>query len=77
MNDEEFGSGKLLRLKYRREDEIIQTFYKIGSSQKLDPPSLIYTNLKKPERSTLESFKIHSNLMNDEEFGSKKVLKLK
>ena len=46
MNDEEFGSKKLLKLKYRREDQISQTFCKIGSLQKLDPPSLICTNLK-------------------------------
>ena len=77
MNHEEFGSGKLLKLKYRREDEIIQRIYKIGSPQKLDPPSLIYTNLKNLQKSTAESYKIHSNLMNDEEFGSKKLLKLK
>ena len=44
MNDEEFGSRKLLKLKYRRGDQIIQTFCKIGSPQKLGPPSLICTN---------------------------------
>ena len=38
MNDAEFGSIKLLRLKYRRRDQIIQTFCKIGPPQKLDPP---------------------------------------
>ena len=31
MNGEEFGSTKLLKLKYRRRDQIIQTFCKIGS----------------------------------------------
>ena len=46
MNDEEFGSRKLLKLKYSRGDQIIQTFCKIDSNQKLDPPSLIYTKLK-------------------------------
>ena len=46
MNDEKFGSGKLLKLKYRRGDEIIQTFCKIGSPQKLGPPSLICKNFK-------------------------------
>ena len=44
MNDEEIGSTKLLKLKYRRGDQIIQTFCKIGSPQKLGPPSLICTN---------------------------------
>ena len=38
MNDEEFWSTKLLKLKYRRGDQIIQTFSKIGFPQKLGPP---------------------------------------
>ena len=41
-NDYEFGSIKLLKLKYRRGDQIIQTFCKSGSSQKLGPLSLIW-----------------------------------
>ena len=40
-NDDEFGSVKLLKLKYRRRDKIIQTFSKIGSALKLGPLSLI------------------------------------
>ena len=31
MNEEELGSRELLKLKYRRGDQIIQTFWKIGS----------------------------------------------
>ena len=31
MNDDEFGSIKLLKFKYRRGDQIIQTLCKIGS----------------------------------------------
>ena len=46
MNDEEFGSIKLLKLKYRRGDQIIQNFCKIGSPQKLGPRSLICRNFK-------------------------------
>ena len=46
MTDEEFESIELLRLKYRTGDEIIQTFCKIGSSQKYGPLSLISTNFK-------------------------------
>ena len=46
MNDEGLGSRKLLKLKYRRGDQIIQTFCKIGSPQKLGPPSLICRNFK-------------------------------
>ena len=40
MNDEEFGSVKLLKLKYRRGDQ------KIGSPPKLAPLSLICRNFK-------------------------------
>ena len=46
INGEEFWSKKLLKLKNRRADQIIQTFCKIGSSQKLDPPSLTCRNLE-------------------------------
>ena len=46
MNDEEFGSIELLRLKYKRGDQIIQTFCKIGSHEKLGPFSLISRNFK-------------------------------
>ena len=37
-NDQEFGSLALLKMKYRRGDQIIQTYCRIGSPQKLDPP---------------------------------------
>ena len=46
MNDKEFGSRKLLKLKWRSEDQIIQTFCKIGSPLKLAPPSLFCRNFK-------------------------------
>ena len=46
MNDEEIWYLKLLKLKDRRGDQIIQTFCKIGSTQKLGPPSLICRNFK-------------------------------
>ena len=46
-NNNEFGSRKLLKLKYRRLDQIIQTFRKIGSTQKLGlPPSFICRNFR-------------------------------
>ena len=45
-NDNEFGFTKLLKLKYSRGDQIIQTFCKIGSPQKLRVPSLTYRNFK-------------------------------
>ena len=46
MNDEEFRSLKLLKLKYRRVHQIIQPFCIIGSPQKLGPSSLIFRNFK-------------------------------
>ena len=46
MNDEEFESEKLLKLKYRMVDQIVQTFSKIGSPQKLGSPTFICTNLE-------------------------------
>ena len=46
MNDEEFWSLKVLNLKYRMGDQIIQTFCRIGSPQKVCPLSIIRRNLK-------------------------------
>ena len=46
MNHKEFASLKVLKLKYRKEDQIIQTFCRIGSFQKLGLPFLICINLK-------------------------------
>ena len=46
MNEKEFGSRKLLKLKYRTEDQIIHTFCKTGSTQKLVPHSSISRNIK-------------------------------
>ena len=46
MNEEEFEFEKLLKLKYRRVDQIIQTFCNIGFHEKLGPPSLISRNFK-------------------------------
>ena len=46
MNDEEFWSLKVLNLKYRMGDQIIQTFCRIGSPQKICPLSIIRRNLK-------------------------------
>ena len=46
MNDGKFGSIKLLRLKYSRREQIIQTFGKIDSPQKFGFPSLTSRNSK-------------------------------
>ena len=85
MNDEEFGSIKFLKLKYRRVDQIIETFWRIGSPQKLGAPSfveisrapLFCRNLKSLTKKSSESYRRHGNLTNEEEFESLKVLKSK
>ena len=77
MNDKEFGSFKLLKLKYRRGGQIVQPFWRIGSPQEIRSPLFYLKKLQKPEKSTAESCKMHWNLMNDEQFGSFKLLKLK
>ena len=41
VKDEEFGSLNLLKVKYRKADQIIQRFYKLGSSQKFGYSFLI------------------------------------
>ena len=46
MSDDELGARKLLKLKYRTGDQIIQTFCKIGSPHKSGPLSLTCTNFK-------------------------------
>ena len=77
LNDEEFGSLKFLKLKCRRGDQIIQPFCRIGSSQDISSPFINLRKFLKTEKSTAESCRMHSNLLNDEEFGSLKFLKLK
>ena len=46
MNDYEFGSIKLWKLKYRTGEQTIQIFCKIGLTQKLGHPTLICRNFK-------------------------------
>ena len=41
MNDKEFGSIKLSKVKYRRGDQIIHLFFIIVYSQEIKPPQLI------------------------------------
>ena len=59
MIDEEFESIELLRLKYRRGDEIIQTFCKIGSPQKYGPPLFDFCKFQDSDKSTPGSCRIH------------------
>ena len=77
VNDKEFGSFKLLKSKYRREDQIIQPFCGIGSPQEIRSPFFNLRKFHKSQKSTPESCRMHWNLMNDKEFGFSKLLKLK
>ena len=74
----EFGFTKLLKLKYRMGDQIIQTLLQNWFPQELGPPSFISRNFK-TLREVLppESCRIHWNAMNNEEFGSIELLRLK
>ena len=76
-NDKEYGSFELLKLKYRRGDEIIQLFCRIGSPQEIRSPLFYLKKLQKHEKSTTPSCRIYWNLLNDKEFGSFKLVKLK
>ena len=77
MNDEEFGTRKLLKLKYRKGDQIIETFCKIGSPPKIRSPLVHYWKVQESEKSTPDSWRNHWNLMNDQEFQSVELLRLK
>ena len=59
MNDKKFSCIKLLKLKDRRGDQIIQTFMKIGSPQKLGLPSVNFLKFQDSKKSTPESSKMH------------------
>ena len=77
MNDEEFESLKFLELKYRIENQIIQPFCRVGSTQEIKSPLFNFRKFQKIEKSTGESCSTHLNLMNDKEFESFKFLELK
>ena len=83
MNDKEFGSLELFKLKQRNGgwggggDVIIQPFCRKGYPQEIRSPSLILGNLKVPRKVLLNHAEMHWNLVNDEEFGSLKLSKLK
>ena len=69
MKDKEFGLIELLRLKYRREDQIILTFCKFGFTQKLDPTSFNLPKFQDSNKSTPDSCRNDWNQMNDENLG--------
>ena len=51
-NDAEIGSFKILKLKYRRGDLIIQSFSRIGSTQKIRSPLFNLRKFLKTEKNT-------------------------
>ena len=77
MNDEEFESFKFLELKYRRGDQIILLFCRIGSHQEIRSHLFNLRKFQKIEKSTGESIGTHWNPVNDEEFESFKFRELK
>ena len=76
-NDEAFECFKFLELKYRRGDQIIPPFYRIGSAEEIRSPLFNLKKFQKIDKSIGELFRTHWNLMNNKEFGSLKFLKLK
>ena len=61
-----------------REDQIIETFCRIGPpSQKFGPSFLILLKFQNFQKGTAGSSRMHWNLMNYKEFWSLKLLKLK
>ena len=59
MDDEEFGSLKFLKLKYRRGDQRIQPFCRIGSPQEIRSPLFNLRKFEKTEKSTSGSCRMH------------------
>ena len=58
MNVDDFAPRKLLLLKYNRDDQIIQNFYKIGPPR--NSSSLFYLQkFQDSEKSTPELCKVH------------------
>ena len=69
MYDKEFWSFKVFKIKYRRGNQIIQTFYRIGSPSKIRSPHVNLRKSWKTEKSTAELCRMNLKLVNFEEFG--------
>ena len=52
-NDKEFESFNFLKMKYKKGDWIIQSFWNIGFPEEIISPSLIWGNFKKLRKSML------------------------
>ena len=76
MNDEEFGSRKVLKLKYRTTNQITY-FLKNWFPPEIRSSLFILQKYQDSEKSTPESCRMHWNLMNDNKFWFVKLLKLK
>ena len=76
-NDEEFRSLKFLKLKYRRGDQIIQTFSRIDSPKEIRSPLFNLEKFKKSDKSFSELYRAHWNVIQNKKFGSLKVGNLK
>ena len=59
MKYRELGLFKLLKLKYSSGEQIIQSFYRIGYFKKLGSLSLTGGNLKKTEKKSAKSHRMH------------------
>ena len=59
MNEEEFGFRKLLKLRYKREDQIIKTFSKIGFPPEIRSPFFNLQKFQNSEKITPEPCKMH------------------
>ena len=77
LNDNEFGTLKFLKLKYRKGDQIVQLFRIISSPQETRSPLFNLGAFQKTEKITADSCRMHWNLKKVEEFGYFKFLKMK
>ena len=77
VNDNEFGVYKTFKIEIQKGDQINQSFCKTGFPLEIKSHLFNFYTFEDSEESTPESSRIHWNLMNDKEFGSRKLLKLK
>ena len=57
MNDKEFESLKLLKLKERRGEQIVEQFCRIGSPQEIRYPLFNFRKFKTSEKTTPDSYR--------------------
>ena len=69
MYDKEFGSLKLLKLKYRRGGPNNSDFLQNWFPPEIRSPIFNLQKFQKSQKPSRESHRINGNIMNDEEFG--------